>query len=212
MPENDPGHAALDGPARPLLGVWVPLGPADRIAPPSSPAYPTKPGSRVHRPDPRASPIPVVELRGELDISTAPPLAARLDALTAGPHPDLVLDLHSTAFIDCAGLGVLCRARNRVPARHGRLRLVTTVAASGASLRRGLGRHLRAAHQPEHGPGPYPGGRRRVCPHTVKGGQRLASTSSSTVRGARRGLAGPSGPYPKRMSICATAAAVAFAG
>ncbi|MFC4463644.1 STAS domain-containing protein [Streptomyces xiangluensis] len=66
-----------------------------------------------------------VELRGEIDIFTAPPLAARLEALTAGPHPDLVLDLRSMAFIDCTGLGVLCRARNRVVARHGRLRLVT---------------------------------------------------------------------------------------
>ncbi|MFJ5560709.1 STAS domain-containing protein [Streptomyces sp. NPDC093250] len=84
--------------------------------------------------DPRSSPhhtvrtvgdTAVVELRGEIDILTAPPLAARLDALTAGPHPDLVLDLRPVAFIDCAGLGVLRRARNRALARHGRLRLVT---------------------------------------------------------------------------------------
>ncbi|MFE9023971.1 STAS domain-containing protein [Streptomyces sp. NPDC007808] len=67
----------------------------------------------------------VVELRGEIDIFTAPLLAARLDALTADPHPDLVLDLRFTAFIDCTGLGVLCRARNRSEARYGRLRLVT---------------------------------------------------------------------------------------
>lgn len=67
----------------------------------------------------------VVELRGEIDIFTAPSLAARLDALTADPHPDLVLDLRATAFIDCTGLGVLCRARNRAEAAHGRLRLVT---------------------------------------------------------------------------------------
>jgi anti-anti-sigma factor len=75
-----------------------------------------------------------VELRGEIDILTAPPLAARLDALTAGPHPDLVLDLRPMAFIDCAGLGVLCRTRNRALARHGRLRLVT----DSRSLRRVL--------------------------------------------------------------------------
>lgn len=29
------------------------------------------------------------------------------------------------AFIDCTGPGVLCRARNRALARHGRSRLVT---------------------------------------------------------------------------------------
>ncbi|MBX9360607.1 STAS domain-containing protein [Streptomyces massasporeus] len=76
----------------------------------------------------------VVTLRGELDLLTAPALRARLDVLTAGPRPDLVLDLRPVSFIDCSGLGVLCRARNRVSARQGRLRLVT----DGTSLRRVL--------------------------------------------------------------------------
>ncbi|MGX1561082.1 STAS domain-containing protein [Streptomyces sp. NPDC055506] len=77
----------------------------------------------------------VVTLRGELDVRTAPGLTARLDALTAGPHPDLVLDLRPVAFIDCAGLGILCRARNRVLARHGRLRLVSDSAGFRRVLR-----------------------------------------------------------------------------
>ncbi|MEU6471231.1 STAS domain-containing protein [Streptomyces massasporeus] len=76
----------------------------------------------------------VVTLRGELDLLAAPALRARLDMLTAGPCPDLVLDLRPVSFIDCSGLGVLCRARNRVSARRGRLRLVT----EGTSLRRVL--------------------------------------------------------------------------
>lgn len=67
----------------------------------------------------------VVELRGEIDILTAPPLRTRLDGLTAAVLPDLVVDLRAVSFIDCAGLGVLCRARSRVMERHGRLRLVT---------------------------------------------------------------------------------------
>ncbi|WP_330340208.1 STAS domain-containing protein [Streptomyces sp. NBC_00557] len=67
----------------------------------------------------------VVELRGEIDILTAPSLGARLDGLTAVVLPDLVVDLRAVSFIDCAGLGVLCRARNRVMERHGRLRVVT---------------------------------------------------------------------------------------
>ncbi|KPI19017.1 anti-anti-sigma regulatory factor, SpoIIAA [Actinobacteria bacterium OK074] len=67
----------------------------------------------------------VVELRGEIDLLTAQPLSARLDALTGGPRPDLVLDLRSLSFIDCAGLSALCRARSRTAARKGRLRLVT---------------------------------------------------------------------------------------
>ncbi|QKV97101.1 STAS domain-containing protein [Streptomyces sp. NA02950] len=67
----------------------------------------------------------VVELRGEIDILTAPPLEARLDELTAAVLSDLVVDLRAVSFIDCTGLRVLCRARNRLMERHGRLRLVT---------------------------------------------------------------------------------------
>ncbi|MGW3115826.1 STAS domain-containing protein [Streptomyces sp. NPDC001107] len=74
----------------------------------------------------------VVEVHGEVDILTATPLSARLDSLTAGPCPDLVLDLRPVTFIDGSGLRLLCRARNRVLARQGRLRLV---ADSGRLLR-----------------------------------------------------------------------------
>ncbi|RPF30915.1 STAS domain-containing protein [Streptomyces sp. TLI_185] len=66
----------------------------------------------------------VMEVRGEIDILTATPLSARLDTLTAGPCPDLVLDLRPVTFIDGSGLRLLCRARNRILARQGRLRLV----------------------------------------------------------------------------------------
>ncbi|MFJ5260077.1 STAS domain-containing protein [Streptomyces sp. NPDC088387] len=79
----------------------------------------------------------VVTPSGEIDLATAIPLTALLDSLTCGPHPDLVVDLTSVSFIDCAGLGALCRARNRVLARSGRLRLV----AGG----RGFSRVVRAA-------------------------------------------------------------------
>lgn len=74
----------------------------------------------------------VVEMRGEIDMLTATPLSARLDTLTAGPHPHLVLDLRPVTFIDGSGLRLLCRARNRVLARQGSLRLV---ADSGRLLR-----------------------------------------------------------------------------
>ncbi|MCX5554672.1 STAS domain-containing protein [Streptomyces sp. NBC_00038] len=70
----------------------------------------------------------VVELRGEIDIHTAPTASARLDALTSGPNPELVLDLRSVTFIDCRGLAALCRARNRALDQGGRLLLVTTSA------------------------------------------------------------------------------------
>ncbi|NUP40415.1 MAG: STAS domain-containing protein [Streptomyces sp.] len=74
----------------------------------------------------------VVEMHGEIDMLTATPLSARLDTLTAGPRPQLVLDLRPVTFIDGSGLRLLCRARNRVLARQGRLRLV---ADSGRLLR-----------------------------------------------------------------------------
>lgn len=66
-----------------------------------------------------------MELSGEIDMLTAPCIGARLDVLTARPLPDLVVDLRSVSFIDCTGLGVLCRVANHVRARQGRLRLVT---------------------------------------------------------------------------------------
>lgn len=66
----------------------------------------------------------VVELGGEIDILTAPRISARLDALTAGRQPQLVLDLRPVTFIDCSGLAALCRTRGRVLGRCGRLHLV----------------------------------------------------------------------------------------
>ncbi|WP_433917932.1 STAS domain-containing protein [Streptomyces canus] len=103
----------------------------------------------------------VVTLYGEIDLVAAISLASGLDALSSGPRPDLVLDLRLVSFIDCAGLGLLCRTRNRVRARRGRLRLVTE---NGASLRvlraAGLGGVFEMdPHLPPPGPnGPTPGG------------------------------------------------------
>ncbi|MCC5477813.1 STAS domain-containing protein [Streptomyces barringtoniae] len=77
----------------------------------------------------------VVALHGEIDVLTAPALSRRLDALTTSPQPDLVLDLRPVTFIDCSGLGVLCRARNRALARQGRLRLITQSAGFRRILR-----------------------------------------------------------------------------
>ncbi|MFE3165252.1 STAS domain-containing protein [Streptomyces sp. NPDC059224] len=67
----------------------------------------------------------VVTLGGELDLLAVPVLSAALDHLTSGAQPDLVLDLSPVSFIDCSGLALLCRARNRVRSRAGRLRVVT---------------------------------------------------------------------------------------
>lgn len=77
----------------------------------------------------------VVTLHGELDLLAVPALSATLDELTAVDRPDVVLDLRSVSFVDCSGLGVLCRARSRIRARHGRLRLVTCDSAFRRLLR-----------------------------------------------------------------------------
>ncbi|MEU6389551.1 STAS domain-containing protein [Streptomyces sp. NPDC046939] len=67
----------------------------------------------------------VVALHGEIDVATVPRITACLDALTTAPCPDIVLDLREVTFVDCAGLGALCRAQTRTDAVGGRLRLVT---------------------------------------------------------------------------------------
>ncbi|MFF2652533.1 STAS domain-containing protein [Streptomyces sp. NPDC058045] len=66
----------------------------------------------------------VVELYGEFDVAAAAPARRHLDVLTAYPDTDLVLDLTAVTFIDCSGLSVLCRVRNRIRHGGGRLRLV----------------------------------------------------------------------------------------
>ncbi|QKV92619.1 anti-sigma factor antagonist [Streptomyces sp. NA02950] len=64
----------------------------------------------------------VVELHGEIDIAGLASVGPQLDAATTTPA--VVIDLTPTAFFDCSGLGLLCRARRRVIERGGRMRLV----------------------------------------------------------------------------------------
>ncbi|MDX3387221.1 STAS domain-containing protein [Streptomyces niveiscabiei] len=75
---------------------------------------------RVHRTRGRT----VVELRGEVDIAAAVHIAPELDAATRGRTPVVVIDLAPVEFMDCYGLGLLCRARRRVEERGGHLTLV----------------------------------------------------------------------------------------
>lgn len=67
----------------------------------------------------------VVEVSGEIDMATAGFLLEHLDAATAGPDPDVLVDLRPVAFFDCSGLRVLCRAETRAGERGGRLRVVS---------------------------------------------------------------------------------------
>lgn len=66
----------------------------------------------------------VVEAVGEIDLATAGFLGEHLDAATAFPAPDVLVDLRQVEFFDCSGLRVLCRADTRARERGGRLRVV----------------------------------------------------------------------------------------
>lgn len=65
----------------------------------------------------------LLEIRGELDILAVSVLSDRLDDITGAQGVDLVLDVRAVTFIDCAGLSLLSRARQRIRQRGGRLRL-----------------------------------------------------------------------------------------
>jgi anti-sigma B factor antagonist len=67
----------------------------------------------------------VVEVSGEIDMATADLVVEHLDAATAVPEPDVLVDLRPVEFFDCSGLRVLCRAERRARERGGRLRLVS---------------------------------------------------------------------------------------
>ncbi|MFI7404108.1 STAS domain-containing protein [Streptomyces sp. NPDC049541] len=67
----------------------------------------------------------VVTVTGEIDLATAEFLQEHLDAATARPVPDVLVDLRQVEFFDCSGLRVLCRAESRARERGGRLRIVS---------------------------------------------------------------------------------------
>jgi anti-sigma B factor antagonist len=63
---------------------------------------------------------PLIAVRGELDLFTAPELKDRLLRHVEGPRPPhLVVDLSACAFVDASGCHALLTAARRL-ARHGR--------------------------------------------------------------------------------------------
>jgi anti-sigma B factor antagonist len=62
-----------------------------------------------------------VQLRGELDLTTAPGLEQRLDRLRRDGHRQIILDLSGLEFLSAAGLTVLLRADQALRALGGRL-------------------------------------------------------------------------------------------
>ena len=78
--------------------------------------------------------VPVLSVRGQVDLSAVTALCEGLDALTAQVSPVLVVDLADVTFLDSQGLGALVEAQWRVEAGSAELRVVL-----GPSLRRVFG-------------------------------------------------------------------------
>ena len=68
--------------------------------------------------------IITVAVTGELDLLTAPKLAARIGRLLRVEPADVVLDLIETQFIDSAGLAILLNLRRRLERRGRALRVL----------------------------------------------------------------------------------------
>ena len=57
-----------------------------------------------------------VELRGDVDMATAPQLRRVLDDLIDGGAVEIVLDCRHLEFLDSSGIGALVAARSRIGA------------------------------------------------------------------------------------------------
>jgi anti-sigma B factor antagonist len=69
---------------------------------------------------------PVVGVRGEVDVSSAPALQQRLTDLFRTAGNTVVVDLTDVSFLDSTGLGALVAARNSAAGAGGALPLVCT--------------------------------------------------------------------------------------
>ncbi len=70
--------------------------------------------------------IEVIDIRGEIDMYTAPRLRELLIDLVSKGSYQLVVNLDKVGFLDSTGLGVLVGALRRVRAHDGSLDLVCT--------------------------------------------------------------------------------------
>lgn len=68
----------------------------------------------------------VVDVKGEIDVYTAPKLREKMIELVSEGSYDVVVNLESVDFLDSTGLGVLVGALKRVKAHDGSMALVCT--------------------------------------------------------------------------------------
>jgi anti-sigma B factor antagonist len=102
----------------------------------------TGPGARRVRSDQargRRAPAPprevmVVEVQGNLDLSTAPKLCARLAPSRMRRGSNVVLDLSGVAFCDSSGLRPILRAAHEIVVHGGRIAVVVPPGSQPARL------------------------------------------------------------------------------
>ena len=58
--------------------------------------------------------VALLQVSGELDLDTAPEIDAAVQAALLGHPRIMILDAGALTFCDCAGLGALLRARQRI--------------------------------------------------------------------------------------------------
>ena len=68
--------------------------------------------------------VPVVIVRGEIDLATAPELRLHLRDVASAGHASAVVDLTSVTFLDSTALGVLVGAQRRFREAGGQMGLV----------------------------------------------------------------------------------------
>jgi anti-sigma B factor antagonist len=68
--------------------------------------------------------LPVVSVRGEIDVYSAPVLKDALAEYLGADQPTLVVDLGEVGFLDSTGLGALVSARTTATDAGGRLAIV----------------------------------------------------------------------------------------
>ncbi|HYF10822.1 MAG TPA: STAS domain-containing protein [Actinomycetota bacterium] len=73
-----------------------------------------------------ADPWDVLDVGGEVDLSTAPTLRARLEQLIDGGTRRLVVNLEPVTFMDSSGLSVLVSAFKAMREADGRIAVVCT--------------------------------------------------------------------------------------
>jgi anti-sigma B factor antagonist len=66
----------------------------------------------------------VVEFHGDIDLAAVAEVQVHVDCATAGPRARVVVDLRPASFIDCSGLALLWRSRQRALERGGYMGLV----------------------------------------------------------------------------------------